>query len=256
MMKTRPPTATEDSAAETAGQFPFGINVEGLPCIKCPARTSDLCGALSDKNLPALFEASTLIELRKGETLFLDDQPAQHIFNVITGTITVFRMGPSGQRQVVNFLFTGNLLGITPEDHYGFSAEACTPAILCRWERAKFEDLLILFPNLDRQFRLISSKVLARSIDLAYSLGQLTAEQRLAAFINQLHERQSKMASDPMTVLLTMSRADMADYLGLKVETVSRALSKLKVKGVISLPASDRVVIIDRDHLRRLSQSA
>ena len=119
-MKTRLPTAPEDSANETVYGYPFGNVAGGLPCIECPARTSDLCGALSDKNLPILFKASTLIELGKGDTLFSDDQPAEHIFNVISGTITVFRMGPSGQRQVVNFLFTGDLLGITPEDHYGF----------------------------------------------------------------------------------------------------------------------------------------
>ncbi len=227
--------------------------VEAIACFDCPARLSDLCIGLSDTNLPTLFKASTHIDLDRGQTLFLDDEPAKHIYNIQKGTITVYRMGPAGQRQVLGFLLTGDLIGLTPGETYEVSAEACADAQLCRWERKKFEDFLALFPAMDRQFRLISSKVLASSIDLAFALGQLTAEQRVAGFLLHLAERQERNGAESKFVHLPMSRGDIADYLGLTIETVSRALTKLKTKHVIHLVGANEVQLTDLKVLQSLA---
>ncbi len=225
-----------------------------IPCFDCPARMSDLCVGLPDASLPLLFERSTHIHLEKNETLFLGDQPAEHIFNIREGTVTLFRMGQGGQRQILGFLFTGDLIGITPDDQYKVSAQACTKASLCRWDRAKFDDLLVLYPAMARQYRLIASKLLAQSLDLAFALGQLTAEQRLAGFLLHISQRQSRIGGIPGFTALPMSRADIADYLGLTIETVSRGLTRLRKKNLISMVSRDLIELSDMKALARLSQ--
>ena len=226
--------------------------VEAIACFDCLARLSNLCVGLSDNNLPVLFHASSLVKLKRGQTLFLDDQFATHIYNIKRGTITVYRMGPAGQRQILGFPLTGDLIGLTPGETYGVSAEACSDVQLCRWERKKFEDFLLLFPALDRQFHLISSKVLASSIDLVYALGQLTAEQRVAGFLLRLGQRQEQAGGKSGMVHLPMSRNDIADYLGLTIETVSRAITKLKNKRALNLVAADQVRLRDLKALQSL----
>ena len=227
-----------------------------VSCASCPARSRDLCSGLSDSQLPAFYAASTQLRLARGHTLFAAEEPARFVFIIVSGTMKLYRMGPSGQRQVIGFLFVGDLFGLAAGENFGVTAEASTETVLCRWDRSRFDDFLVLFPTMDRQYRLISSKVLARSIDLAYSLGQLTAEQRLASFLAYLHERQSPNGARTKAVILSMTRADIGDYLGLKVETVSRALAQLKRKGIIALPSPDRAEILDMSAVKKLAQGA
>ena len=228
--------------------------VENVDCFDCPARMSDLCKGLSDSNIPVLYASSKHLKLKKSETLFLDDDYADHIFNVKDGTVMLYRMGPAGQRQILRFLFTGDMIGLTTGETNGISAEACTPVGLCCWERKKFEDFLILFPAMDRQFHIVASKALTQSFDHTFSLGQLNAQQRVAAFILNLAQRHEEMGSAPDTLLLPMSRLDIADYLGLTIETVSRELTKLKSKGFIAIPTLDRLHLLNTSALEDLAE--
>ena len=214
---------------------------------------SDLCVGIPDSQLPALYAKSTHLSYKKGDVLFDDDDQAEHIYNIQEGAVTIFRIGPSGQRQVLGFLMTGDILGIAPGETYGISAAAAVESKLCRWDRSKFEDFLVLYPVMAKQFRLIASKALARSLDLAYALGQLTAEQRLAAFIVHLGERQQQMGGSPYHVSLLMSRLDIGDHLGLTIETVSRGITKLKKKSIIELPNPDYIHVLDLNALKDLA---
>ena len=225
-----------------------------VQCFDCPARISDLCIGLSDSSLPALYEQSTHLNLEKGETLFLSDQPSEHIFNVREGTMTLYRMGAGGQRQILGFLFTGDLLGITPDASYNVSAQAGTDVSLCRWSKDKFDDFLVLYPAMAQQYRLITSKLLAQSLNLAFALGQLKAEQRLAGFLLHISQRQARIGGIPGFTTLPMSRMDIADYLGLTIETVSRGLTRLSKKKFISLVTRDLIELSDMKALNRLSQ--
>ena len=215
---------------------------------------SDLCVGLSDASLPALYEQSTHINLEKGDTLFLSDQKAEHIFNVREGSMTLFRMGSGGQRQILGFLFTGDLFGITPDASYNMSAQAGSEVSLCRWNKDKFDDLLVLYPAMAKQYRLITSKLLTQALNLAFALGQLTAEQRLAGFLLHISQRQARIGGIPGFAALPMSRMDIADYLGLTIETVSRGLTRLRKKGLISMVTRDLIELSELKSLISLSQ--
>jgi CRP/FNR family transcriptional regulator len=228
--------------------------VDNIDCFECPARMGDLCKGLSDLSIPALYKSSKGIKLEKGRKLSLDDHYPNHIFSVKDGTVMLYRMGADGQRQILKFLFAGDIIGLTSGQTYGISAEACTKVGLCCWEREIFEDFLILFPAMDKQFHIIASKALTESYDHIYYLGQLGAQQRVAAFILSLAQRQEDMSGTPDTLLLAMTRLDIADYLGLTIETVSRELTKLKSKGFVALPSLDRLHLLNVSALQDLAE--
>ena len=243
---------TDQTSSEINGNHPSNK----IACFDCPARMSDLCQGLSDLNLPALYQSSTHMDFAKGSTISLDGEDEQYVFNVREGLVKMSRLGASGQRQIVGFLFSGDLFGVTPGQEHGLCAEAVSPVKLCRWERKKFEDLLVLFPAMDKQYHSIMSKLLGETMDLAYALGQLTADQRLAGFLLHMADRQKGIGQPEDEIRLDMSRTDIADYLGLKIETVSRGLSKMKAEGIIKIPSQRLIQIADRPKLKAIELEA
>ena len=239
-------------ANSTSGDINGDHPSKTIACFDCPARMSDLCCGLSDLNLPALYQSSTHLDFDKGGTIALDDDNTEYVFNVREGSVKISRLGTSGQRQIMGFLFSGDFFGATSSDEKSLYAEAISSVKLCRWERKKFEDLLVLYPAMDKQYHTIMSKRLDETMDLAYSLGQLTADQRLAGFLLHIAERQKEIGETEDEITLPMSRTDIADYLGLKIETVSRGLSKMKAEGIIKIPSQRCVQIISRTKLQAM----
>jgi CRP-like cAMP-binding protein len=184
-----------------------------------------------------VFAGAPVRELKPGETLFHAGSAADQVFNIISGTLMVTRIGNDGRRQVLSFLFRDNFVGLSATDSYFFTVEAVTAArVACRPRR-----------------------VLENSLDLVYSLGQRTAVERLAVFLLYLRNCQrisagiSDNAADLLTIDLTMSRQDIADFLGLKKETVSRSFTQLDNRGLIDRPDNFHARITDLAALRQLA---
>ena len=175
-----------------------------------------------------VFDGAPVRELQAGETLFQAGADADQVFNTLSGTLMVTRIGNDGRRQVLSFLFPDNFVGLSATDTYFFSVEAVTDArVACR-PRAMLEERLAADPEAERAFLNMVFRVLENSLDLVYSLGQRVAVERLAVFLLYLRNRQriagdlAEDAPELSTIDLPMSRQDMADFLGLKKETVSR----------------------------------
>lgn len=223
-------------------------------CFSCAARSSDLCSGVSDGDIDDLVQNSARRTLAAGETLFLDGDPSNAVYNVIDGTMMLTRIGPDGRRQILSFLFTGDFIGFSAQDAYRFNAEAVGPATLCRFDKARLESLFKKHPAMQVRFRAMAAKIIEASLDLIYTLGRRGALERVAAFLLHLDARQNgKGAKTGGPITLAMTRTDIADFLGLTLETVSRAFSKLKRDGMIRLVTLHDVAILDR---RRLAQAA
>jgi CRP/FNR family transcriptional regulator len=226
--------------------------VESLACITCPARKGDICGGMDDAEVRELAATSDRFRLKSGETLIWDGDTATHAYVVTQGTLRASKASEDGRRQILDFLFAGQFVG-TPSDHnYHFSVEALTDAEVCRFERRKLEELMHKYPEIDRGYRLGSARQLESAYELAYSLGRRTAMERIAAFLLDL-----KTSSCPKTssgvLQLPMTRGDIADFLGLTLETVSRAFSRIRVLGVIRLHSAQEVEIVDAERLKALA---
>ena len=199
-------------------------------------------------------------ELAPGQVLLAAGAPADEVFNILDGMLMMSRTGSDGRRQVLSFLFRDNFLGLTTADRYYFTIQAVTPArVACR-PRADFESRLLRDPEADRTFRNMTLRVLEDLLDKIYSLGQRTALERLAVFL--LYLRHSRRLADGLVedgspalgdVSLPMTREDIADYLGLQKETVSRSFGQLEKRGLIRRLDSHRVQLLDLGRLRALA---
>ena len=207
-----------------------------------------------------IFDDAPVRHLAAGEVLIAAGAPAEEVFNILDGMLMVSRTGRDGRRQVLSFLFRDNFVGLTATDHYFFTVEAVVPTqVACR-SRQAFNTQLANDPEAERAFLNMMFRVLEDVVDALYSLGQRTAVERLAVFLLYLRHWRRLAAgltddADPALreVSLPMRREDIADFLGLQKETVSRSFGQLEARGLIRRLDSQRVAIADLAALRDLA---
>jgi CRP/FNR family transcriptional regulator len=221
-------------------------------CEHCAARALSICNAMPAENLSLLAAARMHQHAAPGETFLNEGEPATHFFNVVEGAVKVFKLLPDGRRQITGFLFAGDLLGLAFNDTYTYSAEAITPVKLCRFPRRQLERLLDAFPRIERRLLAMASNELAAAQEQMMLLGRKTAHERIASFLLSLARREERHGGGA-SVLLPMTRTDIADYLGLTTETASRVFTSLKKRGYIELEAGGRVLFTDRDGLEEIA---
>lgn len=221
----------------------------------CDARKVALCGVLEDREL-ALFRClGGTCYLQEGQPLFHEGDPASQVFNVTKGALKLYKLLPDGRRQIMGFMFPGDFLGITINDEHAFSAEALGSTQACRFPRHRFDEFVESRPAMERELYRLAAHELAAAQAQMVLLGRKSASERLATFFLDLLVRREKMTGKTHSEIdLPMSRSDIADYLGLTKETVSRVLASLKGKRLIRLAALNRIEVLDREALRALAE--
>lgn len=211
-------------------------HVPGIdPCSHCSARRLSVCSVLAEDGLRKLNAISDTLAFQAGDALVREGDPATHLFNVTSGSVRVYKLLPDGRRQIVGFLFAGDFLGLATGDRYAFSAEALEPTTACRFRKTEYRKLLAEQPDLEAALLERASHELQAAQDQMLLLGRKTAMERLASFLYDLARRAERATGQADVVHLPMTRAEIADYLGLTTETVSRLTSKLKTRGLIRL---------------------
>ncbi|CAK0764648.1 Nitrogen fixation regulation protein FixK [uncultured Gammaproteobacteria bacterium] len=227
-------------------------------CAPCPGRGQAVCAGLSAEELRRLAELVQIQRLDAGQPLFAEGEEAVFLFNIAAGMIKLYKLLPDGRRQITGFLMPGDFLGLMFADRYPYTAETVTSSVLCRFQRRRLEALLDTCPQMHKRLFGLASSELAGSHDQMLLLGRKTAREKICSFLDML-ERRARRVSQPTTkisiIQLPMSRADIADYLGLTTETVSRTLTWLKTRGVISLLDGNRVSFTRQDTLRELAEA-
>lgn len=229
----------------------------GHPCQGCEVRDKAVCGVLDCSDLAQLRTIGWTLKLASGQTLFHEGDPATRVFTLTTGTLKLYKLLADGRRQVTGFLQPGDFLGISIDDEHAFSAEALEPSQLCWFPRVRFDNFIENQAAMERELYRMAAHELAAAQQQFVLLGRKTARERIASFLILLDERAERTARSPAaTVRLPMSRSDIADYLGLTKETVSREISALKRSGIIRLETLDLVQIIDRQRLKMLAEAS
>ena len=211
-----------------------------------------VCRGLGRKASSRVAEISSLRKLQRAEIMFAEGAGADAVYEVVHGMLKLYKLLPDGRRQVTGFRSAGHLVGLAHERLYFYTAEAITPVTACRYPRARFERLLNEVPGFAMRLLAATSDELRAAQDQMVLLGRKAAEEKLASFL-QTMGRQRGGGEDPDEVLLPMSRADIADHLGLTIETVSRTLRKLRSNGMIAIPCTSSIRLLDRDRLQRLA---
>lgn len=207
---------------------------------KLPAVTD----GLTSQDLGRLDTITSTRALDAQAYLFHQHSLARSSFIVAEGELMIERSSAAGRRQIVAFICPGNFIGFTHSDYYEFSVRSLTRATLFELPMQQFLGLAEEIPQLKENVRNISGNILAHTMDQMFALGQKKAHERVCYFLKQLLERQT---NTPRQISLSMTRQDIADYLGLTIETVSRAFAKLKADGVIDIHSAHVIEIFDMD---------
>ena len=218
-------------------------------CKDCRARNRDLCGVMSDDTIYTLYDIGRSNKIEKGEYLFMEEAPSTYVYNISSGMLMLERIGSDGRRQIISFVYPGDFIGLTVDSNYSVSCRAIEASRFCRWKRTELEQFAEGHQNLEKSLRVIGNKVLARTIDQIFILGRKNAVERLAFFLLQTSGRQINAGLSETQLNLPMTRTDIADHLGLTIETVSRAFSRLSKDQLIELATPSLVTILDRDRL-------
>jgi CRP/FNR family transcriptional regulator, anaerobic regulatory protein len=228
----------------------------GHPCQGCEVRNKAVCGVLGCEDLGRFKNLGWTLKLSPGQTLFHEGDPVTRVFTLTSGTLKLYKILADGRRYVTGFMHPGDFLGISFNDEHAFSAEAIEDAQLCWFPRARFDDFVESHSPMERELYRLAAHELAAAQQQLVLLGRKTATERLASFLLLLADRAADIPGrDRRVVSLPMSRSDIADYLGLTKETVSRVLSAFRRDRVIRLRAVDEVEIVDRDALEILTES-
>lgn len=223
------------------------------PCAHCDARVHSVCNAIGDPYLARLASLTQVIEAAPGTSFISEGEPANHFFNVTRGTAKLFKLLPDGRRQITGFATVGHFLGLAVSDTYAFSAEALEPTRYCRFSRTKLRQLLDDFPAMEARLLQAAANELVAAQEQMLLLGRKTARERLASFLVAQNRQSAPYGQPRARFPLPMTRGDIADYLGLTIETVSRTLTVLRKEGLIDIPGPGVLIVCDRPALERVA---
>lgn len=214
-------------------------------------RATEFPAALS---LASLFQSQPAEVLTNGKALFWEGDPANHLFQVTEGVVRLYRIIGEGRRVITAFLFPGDLVGASLQDRYLYTAEAVTDCRVRRIGRKMFHEEVSRTPCLRPDLIALLCAEMAAAHNQMVLLSKKNAEERLCSFFHDLIVRQSAADQDETnTVKLPMSRLDIADYLGLTIETVSRTITKLANRGVLVPVGRHEIRVLQPRRLAQLS---
>lgn len=222
----------------------------------CAIRHRAVCGALSDEEIAALNAISKRRVFKSGETILNADDDVDFFANIVGGAVKLTKMLGDGRQQIVGLQFAPDFLGRAYKERSPYFAEAATDVELCVFPRKGFERLLGDKPELEMRLFQDTLNELDAARDWMLLLGRKTASEKVASFIEMIARRTPMVGCEhsggqqEVRFHLPLSRSEIADYLGLTIETVSRQISKLKTSGILRLHASREFSVTDMDGLR------
>jgi CRP-like cAMP-binding protein len=221
------------------------IRTESLRATPVPSRDFDRTGNPLAQSMQLM--GATMSFSRNSE-IFGENEPADYVYLVVSGSARTYKILNDGRRQIGGFYLPGDIFGLEFDDEHGFSAEAITDAKVLVVKRSALAALAGRDATIGRELFALTGRELGRTRDHVLLLVK-SAQERVASFLLEMAAR----ASAGNVVELPMSRQDIADYLGLTIETVSRTLSGLESAAAIEVPTSRRIVLRNRAALSRLN---
>ncbi|MCP4562976.1 MAG: helix-turn-helix domain-containing protein [Bosea sp.] len=204
-------------------------------------------GAIVQKRALAFIDVPTCF--KKGQTIFSEGSAALHFYEVVSGTVRTSQLLKDGRRQIDAFHLKGDLFGFEASSQHRVGAEVVEDAMLRIYQRSQLERMLAEDAEFAQRVVVAMMHAIERAQSHMLLLGRKSALERIATFLLDMSGRLSEMSH----LDLPMSRSDIADHLGLTIETVSRTFTELERKGVIELPSHRRSIVLrDRTALRRL----
>jgi CRP/FNR family transcriptional regulator len=225
-----------------------------MSCFQCSLSEICLPSGLGEEELARLDQLlQRKKKIKRGEHLFRAGDPLKSLYAIRTGFIKTYVLHEDGREQVTGFHMAGEIVGM---DAISLDAHACDAVALedtkvCEIPFARFEQLSRELPALQRHFHRLMSREIVRDHGVMLLLGSMRAEERVVALLLHLSQRYLARGYSAAEFTLRMTREEIGSYLGLKLETVSRAFSKLQEDGLIKVQ-NKTVQLTDVRALKRL----
>lgn len=224
------------------------------PCPRCPGKTTNLCRPLDGKLQAEFFDIAIRQRWSPREVMFRAGDTVGPIFKITDGIASVSRTLAGGQRQILRFLLPGDVCGYLSDDgRYTFDGEAITDVTTCTFPRDGFDGFAARNAGFGEAIRAEMEEVLKEIGLQMTAVGQLSAVERVASFLLDMAALFEKRGLHILSLRLPMTRADIGDYLGMRTETVSRAFTKMRRRGLIEIDG-ENVVILNAQGLGMLME--
>jgi CRP/FNR family transcriptional regulator len=210
--------------------------------------------AAAPDSLDDCFAQSRLCRIEAKEFVFMEGDVVNQIHRIEVGAVSLYRLLPDGRRQILGFAYPGDIIGLGIQREYIMNAQALKPTKLRSMSLAALHRIAAQDPELSFTLYQTVANELTATRDLLMTTGHRSACERVAAFLLTLSQRNGRKGEAAHVIDLPMTRLDIADFLGLTVETVSRTITKMKTRGLIDLPQCARIHLRDIGALRALAE--
>jgi CRP/FNR family transcriptional regulator, anaerobic regulatory protein len=219
-------------------------------CNLCPVRDRGICNALDDGTVAELKRISRRRFVKDGESIFYEGDEVSYFFTIVFGAVKLSKSLADGRQHIVELLYPPNFQGQRLESHHVYSAHAAADAELCIYPRNQFENFVGQHRELERRIFEMAIHELDLSRDRTLILARKNSLERVASFLLMVIDHVPEIGCGTIKentahIQLPFSRAEMADYLGLTLETVSRQLSLLRRRRIIELQSWRDIAVPD-----------
>lgn len=224
-------------------------------CQACAVRNRAICADLDREEIELLNAIGRRKTISPGEQLLWEGDEAVLVANVIHGMLKLSTHSSEGKEQILGLAYPSDFLGRPFGSTTPYGVEALTEAQVCLFQRADFDRFAREHPRLEHKLLERTLTELDRTRRWMLLLGRMNAEQKLASFLLEIADRLKPATcsfvaeDDACDIELPLTRQQIADVLGLTIETVSRQFSRMKNEGLIAIPSRRRVQILDRHRL-------
>jgi len=235
-------------------------------CAQCSVRDAAICQSLSEADLDALNRIGRRQTIKRGQTVLWQGDESLFVGNVIEGVLKLSASTMDGRDQTLGIMFPSDFIGRPFGPTSNHSVIALTDARICTFTRGAFDEFAQGHPDLEHRLLQRTLTELDRARNWMLLLGRKSAGERVAAFLLEMATRLDATRLDttrpacandddddldqaPLRFELPFGRQDIADLLGLTIETVSRQITRLRDEGVISTPDRRTILVLDHDAL-------
>jgi CRP/FNR family transcriptional regulator len=255
MKELNDPMNVADHAQTVRHHAQCAHHSKGDECRVCQVRPLGICSVLEPDEWVAIEQISQTVTFAERDTLVSETDPCSHFFSITAGVARLTRSLSDGRRQVMGFALPSDFLGLSLEKAWTFSVEAITSMTACRFARHSIVNLVDQKPHFLMRMHEMASAELNLAQDHMLLLGRLTAEEKIGTFLLEMRRRWARIDGHVSShVPLPMGRQDIADYLGLTIETVSRTINQMqRDKRLVIVP--DGIRLLDTGYFDALSPS-
>ena len=225
-----------------------------IRCSVCKIRSYSFCRCLPEEKLKVFSDISKEVEFKDKQTIFLQQENAKNLFNITKGNVKIYKLLSDGRIQIIGFLYPGDFFGSYKKEKYNYSAESIGEVRACAFDQVSLDNYLNENMKLAKELLHMTSHELTLAQDRMEVLGKMNANERIAKFFLNISEQRSRIGWQNNPISLPMTRQDIADYLGLTLETVSREITRFKTSNIIKLINTKQIFIVDKEKLSAVCQ--